>query len=250
VGRTRPAGPEEPRLFDGDAVPELPATCRPAGPVPGPADPVGSSPGAVLGERIDVAARPARLRLGRMPGRNLAVLGTRTDEACDVLAAAALSLAAQGPAHFSVVCLDPDAARPAARLIAELPSADWCDELPALDPVPGIPHYVLGYALDAGADPARLRRLLADGPEQRTHVLGWWRSVARLRDGLGGPGARLDPIGAWVALDVQGADLAPLYPQPGGPVWYPRTRRALFFDRSVHRLPEVIIPYEVNSDHT
>ena len=50
-----------------------------------------------------------------MPGRNLAVLGTRTDEACDVLAAAALSLAAQGPAHFSIVCLDPDAAGPAAR---------------------------------------------------------------------------------------------------------------------------------------
>ncbi|MET0415831.1 MAG: FtsK/SpoIIIE domain-containing protein, partial [Actinoplanes sp.] len=246
--QSRPAGCEEPRLFDGDAVPRLPASCRPAGPVPSPADPVGSSPGAVLGERIDVAARPARFRLGRMPGRNLAVLGTRTDEACDVLAAAALSLAAQGPAHFSVVCLDPDAARPAARLIAELPSADWCDALPSA-PYLDIPHYVLGYALDARADPM-LRELLTDGPEHRTHVLGWWRSVTRLRDGLGGPGARLDPIGAWVALDVHGADLAPLYPQPGGPSWYPRPRRALFFDRSVHRTPEVIIPYEVNSDHT
>ncbi len=248
--QARPIGCEEPRLFDGDAVPRLPAGCRPAGPVPSPADPVGSSPGAVLGERIDVAARPARLRLGRMPGRNLAVLGTRTDEACDVLAAAALSLAAQGPAHFSIVCLDPDAAHPAARLIAELPTADWCDELPPLPAEAGVPHYVLGYALDAGTDHTQLRRLLTDGPERRVHVLGWWRSVARLRDGLGGPAARLDPIGAWVALDVQGADLAPLYPQPGGPAWYPRARRALFFDRSVHRNPEVIIPYEVNSDHT
>ncbi|MEU8814219.1 FtsK/SpoIIIE domain-containing protein [Actinoplanes sp. NPDC048796] len=247
--RDRPEGCEEPRLFDGDAVPRLPETCRPAGPVPDAAAPVGSSPGAVLGERIDVAARPARLRLGRMPGRNLAVLGTRTEEACDVLAAAALSLAAQGPAHFSVVCLDPDAARAAARLMAELPSADWCDAVPA-EPFGTIPHYVLGYALDAGADPAALRRLLVDGPEHRTHVLGWWRSVGRLRDSLGGPGARLDPIGAWVALDVQGPDLAPLYPQPGGPAWYPRHRRALFFDRSVHRTPEVIVPYEVNSDHT
>ncbi|GAA0509243.1 cell division protein FtsK [Paractinoplanes deccanensis] len=247
--RDRPEGCEEPRLFDGDAVPRLPDSCRPAGPVPDVAAPVGSSPGAVLGERIDVAARPARLRLGRMPGRNLAVLGTRTEEACDVIAAAALSLAAQGPAHFSVVCLDADAARAAARLIAELPTADWCDELPE-DPFGPVPHYVLGYALDAGTDPAALRRLLVDGPEHRTHVLGWWRSVARLRDSLGGPAARLDPIGAWVALDVQGADLAPLYPQPGGPTWYPRTRRALFFDRSVHRTPEVIVPYEVNSDHT
>ncbi|MGX6605741.1 FtsK/SpoIIIE domain-containing protein [Micromonosporaceae bacterium Da 78-11] len=249
--RARPDGCDRPRLFDGDAVPRLPGACRPAGPVPDAATPAGSSPGAVLGERIDVAARPARLRLGRMPGRNLAVLGTRIGEACDVLAAAALSLAAQGPAHFSIVCLDPDAARSAARLVAELPSADWYDDLTEV-PVPGVPHYVLGYALDAtvAAHRPALRTLLTDGPERRTHVLGWWRSVARLRDGLGGPGARFDAIGAWVALDVQGADLAPLYPQPGGPVWYPRTRRALFFDRSVHRTPEVIIPYEVNSDHT
>jgi hypothetical protein len=208
----------------------------------------------VLGERIDVAAQPARLRLGRMPGRNLAVLGTRTDEACDVLAAAALSLAAQGPAHFSVVCLAPEAERAAARLVAELPAADWYDASDVhFDVMPSdVPRYVLGYALDAAGPGHRagLRALLADGPERRSHVLGWWRSVARLRDDLGGVGARFDTIGAWVALDVQGADLTPLYPQPGGPVWYPRTRRALFFDRSVHRTPEVIITYEVNSDHT
>jgi hypothetical protein len=246
--RARPAGCEEPRIFDGDAVPRLPSSCRPSGPVPSSDAPAGSSPGAVLGERIDVAARPARLRLGRMPGRNLAVLGTRVDEACDVLAAAALSLAAQGPAHFSVVCLDADAGRSAARLVAELPSADWYDDLAEV-PLLDRPHYVLGYALDAFGDPTALRRLLTEGPERRTHVLGWWRSVARMRDSLGGPGARLDAIGAWVALDVQGADLTPLHPQPGGPVWYPRRRRGLFFDRSVHRTPEVIIPYEVNSDH-
>jgi len=254
--RDRPAGAAPPRLFDGDAVPRLPDAYRPAGRVPDVSAGVGSSPGAVLGERIDVAARPARLRLGRMPGRNLAVLGTRTDEACDVLAAAALSLAAQGPARFSVACLDPGAEHAAARLVAELPQADWYGPDDVLDLfetlVPdGIPHYVLGYAFDAApACRERLRTLLATGPEQRVHVLGWWRSVARLRDDLGGVGARTDAIGAWVALDVQGPELGPLSPQPGGPAWYPRTRRALFFDRSVHRTPEVIIPYEVNSDHT
>ncbi|HEY7271739.1 MAG TPA: FtsK/SpoIIIE domain-containing protein [Actinoplanes sp.] len=255
--QARSPGAVLPRLFDGDAVPRLPDRYRPAGRVPDGTDPVGSSPGAVLGERIDVAARPARLRLGRMPGRNLAVLGTRTDEACDVLAAAALSLAAQGPAHFSVVCLEPAAERAAARLVAELPEADWYDaaDVGELFDVPcdGIPHYVLGYALDAAGPAHRepLRRMLAEGPAERTHILGWWRSVARLRDDLGGGGgARFDAIGAWVALDVQGADLSPLSPLPGGPAWYPRTRRALFFDRSVHRTPEVIIPYEVNSDHT
>ena len=248
----RPDGCEPPRLFDGDAVPRLPDAYRPTGRSPAFGRPVGSSPGAVLGERIDVAARPARLRLGRMPGRNLAVLGTRTDEACDVLAAAALSLAAQGPAHFSIVCLSPGAEGPAARLVAELPEADWYDaaDLAELFEVPsdGIPHYVLGYALDAAPHKEKLRALLTDGPARRTHVLGWWQSVTRLRADLGGADARLDAIGAWVALDVQGADLGPLCPQPDGP-WSPRTRRALFFDRSVHRVPEVIIPYEVNSEH-
>ena len=253
----RPDACVPPRLFDGDAVPRLPEAYRPAGRVLHPGADIGSSPGAVLGERIDVAARPARLRLGRMPGRNLAVLGTRTEEACDVLAAAGLSLAAQGPARFSIVCLDPGAERSAARLVAELPQADWYGHadldqfFDGLAP-DGIPHYVLGYALDAAGAGYRdrWRALLTDGPEQRIHVLGWWRSVPRLRDDLGGIGARLDTIGAWVALDVQGPELSPLSPQPGGPVWYPRPRRALFFDRSVHRHPEVIIPYEVNSDHT
>ncbi len=273
--KARPDYLAPPRLFDGDAVPRLPDRYRPGlgSPLPDATADVGSSPGAVLGERIDVESRPALLRLGRMPGRNLAVLGNRTDEACDVLAAAALSLANQGPARFSIACLDP-AAQPAAnRLAAELPTAACYDADGILDllaaladeleqPAP-VPHYLIGYAFDAAAGrlaakpgagrPSgheQLRAVLARGPEQRLHLLGWWRSVSRLRDDLGGIGARFDTIGAWVALDVHGPDLSPLSPQPGGPAWYPRTRRALYFDRSVHRCPEVIIPYEVNSDHT
>ncbi|SDT77309.1 FtsK/SpoIIIE domain-containing protein [Actinoplanes derwentensis] len=244
--RCRPAGSEEPRVFDGAAVPRLPSIYRPSGRVSAVAPPA-----AVLGERIDVSAQPARLLLDPAPGRNLAVLGSRADEACDVLAAAALSLAAQGPAHFSIVCLEPAAERSAARLVAELPAADWYDasdvrfEAPHSD----VPRYVIGYGLDAAGARHRpaLRALLTDGPQRHVHVLGWWRSVARLRDDLAG---RFDPIGAWVALGVHGSELAPLHPQPGGPFWNPRPRRALFFDRPVHRTPEVIIPYEVNSDHT
>ena len=53
-------------------------------------------------------------------------------------------------------------------------------------------------------------------------------------------------IGAWVALDVHGGELAPLAAQPGGPAWYPRPWRGLYFDRSVHRTPEVVIPYRVS----
>ena len=251
--QARKEGARPPRLFDGDAVPRLrtPLTTRAAE--------------AVVGELIDVEGRPAVLVLERRPGRNLAVLGNRTDEAADVLAAAAISLAAHGENRITIAVADPAAADPAARLAAALPAARLVDDLPALveelsaelERPSLFPHYIIGYALDGAAvrmsvkEPGRpsgherLRMILARGPEQGVHLLGWWRTVARLRDDLGGIGARFDAIGAWVALDVHGNELAPLSPTPGGPAWYPRNRRGLFFDRSVHRNPEVLIPYEV-----
>ena len=251
--RRRPAGLTPPRLFDGDAVPSL-SEAPDFVAMQGDGEPV-----ALLGEAIDVSARSARLRLPRAPGRNLAVLGTRLDEACAVLGAAGRSLARRYPpdaARFSVACLDPDALGAAADLYAALPPGsawaepeDFASVLTGLLSEPdGRPHFIIGYAVDAatGADgTAReaLRRILHSGPERHTHVLGWWRGVARLREDLGGAGARLDPIGAWVALDVHGAELTGLSPQPGGPAWYPRPWRGLYFDRSVHRSAETIIPY-------
>ncbi|HEX6968292.1 MAG TPA: cell division protein FtsK, partial [Micromonosporaceae bacterium] len=166
-----------------------------------------------------------------------------------------------GDARFSIACLDPDA-DPAARALFEAlaPHAAWYDadtvgellgetaaELAGAGPTQ--PHYLVLYAVDAarltdGCGGDRLHRVLHDGPERRTHVLAWWRGVARMRQDLGGPGARTDQIGAWVALDVQGAELSgPLYPGASGVDWYPRPWRGLFFDRSVHRSPQVIIPY-------
>jgi hypothetical protein len=88
-----------------------------------------------------------------------------------------------------------------------------------------------------------LRQILRQGPERRIHLLGWWRGAALLRESLGGQASRTDAIGAWVALDVHGSELAPFYPGTGAPAWYPRPWRALHFDRSVHRGAEVIIPY-------
>ncbi|MFY1694094.1 MULTISPECIES: FtsK/SpoIIIE domain-containing protein [unclassified Solwaraspora] len=269
--RRRPDGLAPPRLFDGDAVPRLaqaPDYLALSGDGSGPHEPV-----ALLGETIDVLARSARLGLPRAPGRNLAVLGTRVDEACALLDAAARSLARQyppGAARFDLACLDPDAVAAARQLHAALPAgtglydldtvggllADTADRL-AVDAVdaPVRPHFLVLYAVDAAAGRLaakfagrsgldRLRRVLHLGPERHTHVLGWWRGVARMRDDLGGIGSRTDQIGAWVALDVHGAELAPpLYPKAGGPTWYPRPWRALFFDRTVHRTAEVIIPY-------
>jgi hypothetical protein len=269
--RMRPQDAAPARLFDGDAIPRLADAPDFRAFAPPEADGAPRSPVALLGEIIDVQSRSAALRLPRAPGRNLAVLGTRIDEACAVLDAAARSLARQhrpGTARFSIACLDPDA-DPAARALYEdlVDDAAWYDEetvpelmaetAEALDRpgTPATPHYLLLYAVDAAAGRLsarsgrhtgleQLRRILHDGPERRTHVLAWWRGVARMRVDLGGPAARTDQIGAWVALDVQGAELgSSLYPGTGGPDWYPRPWRGLFFDRAVHRTGQVIIPY-------
>jgi DNA segregation ATPase FtsK/SpoIIIE, S-DNA-T family len=257
--RSRPEGDGPPRLFDGDVIPRLsesPDFNRLA-PVEGT-----PAPTVLLGETIDVAARSARTVLRRAPGRNLAILGTRTEEACAILATAGVSLAAQFPpdgARFSILCLDQDA-RPAAEALCErLPdcglfwadNADWLLEDAASEASASWPadrpHFLMIYAADAlpggKAVADQLRTILRQGPERRIHVLGWWRGAGLLRDALGGHASRTDPIGAWVALDVHGSELAPYYPGAGAPVWYPRPWRALHFDRSVHRGTEVIIPY-------
>ncbi|MEV6525236.1 FtsK/SpoIIIE domain-containing protein [Longispora sp. NPDC051575] len=252
--RRDPDAPE-PILFDGSHVPPLPRH-TPDG---------GRDPIAWVGQTIDVAAKPAHVRLGRSPGRNLAVLGTTVGQACAVLGAAVLSLARQhapGTARFTVVCLEPDAVDAASTVIGHLWGAGHADaalrddlaevlrEAAADDS--GAPHYLIVYAVDAAASQlagpghVNLRRVMQSGPERRTHVLGWWRSVSRLKDDLGGTAARLDVVGAWVALDVHGNELASLYPGQGGPAWYPRENRALFFDRAHHRVPEIMIPYEVH----
>jgi hypothetical protein len=257
--RQRPPELRPPRLFDGDAIPRLadsPELSRFTA-----ADTV-TAPVALLGETIDVASRSARLVLRRAPGRNLAVLGTRVDEACAVLDTAARSLAAQytpGRARFSVACLDPDAAAAADALATALPGlrrygiddVDLLLEDAAFEASAAVtdnqPHFLFLYAADAlGGDsaPARhLRQVLQHGPERRLHVLGWWRGAARLRDTLGGQASRTDAIGAWVALDVHGSELAPYYPGHGAPAWYPRPWRGLHFDRAEHRGAEAIIPY-------
>lgn len=251
----RPADNDPPRLFDGDHVPPLPPV--PETPVPA-ARTGGDALVAVLGQAIDVFSRPATLRLTRTPGRNLAVLGTRTAEACDILASAALSVARRSPVAFTVCCLDPDAATDAYRLVGALEETgsdvDWqpsaADLVRDWDSAIGDrPRLMLLYAVDAAGTSldatarGRLRDMLLTGPERHVHTLGWWRSVPRLREDLGGFAARFDSIDAWVALDVQGPELAPLSPQPGGPSWYPRLRRGLYFDRATHRTPEVLIPY-------
>lgn len=252
--QARPVEFEAPRLFDGEVAPLFPFLPPP--PSPEALSKVGAV--VLLGETISVDGRPATLRLNRAPGRNLAVLGSRVDQACAVLMSAGLSLEKQhlpGTHQISILCFDEDAASAAKSLYNAIPGARWFDHGNVLELLEGwqseVPHYILGFAMDAGGSVLSgrghelLRTLLATGPERRTHVLGWWRTASRLRDDLGGLGARFDSIGAWVALDVHGSELSALYPQPGGPAWHPRPQRALLFDRAVHTKPEILIPYEV-----
>ncbi|THV42377.1 FtsK/SpoIIIE domain-containing protein [Glycomyces buryatensis] len=241
----RPADNEPPALFDGDHIPEL------SGRTPRPET-------AILGQTIDLGAAGAELALHRAPGRNLAILGTRSGEAADILAAAALTAARAQPIAVDLCCLETDAASGALNLAAALEAegaqVNWHDSLTDAckdweSRCDGTLRLALWYAVDAGsarldaAGREAMRDMLLNGPERHLHTLGWWRSVPRLREDLGGYAARFDAVDAWLALDVQGPELAPLSPASGGPAWYPRPRRGLYFDRARHRAPQVVIPY-------
>ncbi|WP_436497468.1 FtsK/SpoIIIE domain-containing protein [Actinokineospora sp. HUAS TT18] len=245
-----------PRLFDGAHQPEL-AT---AAAVTEPKD-------LVLGQIIDVADRAASVRLDPVPGRNLAVLGTATADALSIMDTAALSLAwlhEPGSCDFSLWCPVPALVDRVSKLAAVLTAAGHAVDLRTGEDIvalteeqPERPRFVFFYAVDAahqwldvkesplaksGLD--RLRSLLKNGPGARVHTIGWWRGVARLKDTLGFGGT--DDVGAWVALDVQGSELNTL---AAGQIidWSPRPHRAIFFDRTTHSRPDVLIPFDTTT---
>lgn len=253
-------GRAEPRLFDGSRAPllsDLVAELPPA---------TDGVVRALVGQCIDVAGSAASVRLPAAPGRNIGVLASVPTEAVRVLGAAAGSLAGQfAPGGVDVVIapLVTDAMAPAATLAADLTAAGHTPETVALDGFRARitalaaeitdrlaggsrrPVLVVLYAADA-ADTAleregteALRKVLRFGPETGVHVLGWWRSVQRLK-ALLMVGASVDDLGAWVALDVQGSELNAL--APGMMLsWSPRAGRGLFFDRAQHAQPVVVI---------
>ncbi len=249
---------DEPRLFDGSRSPRL-------------ADllallPAGEPPRALVGQCIDVAGSPATVALPDAPGRNVAVLGAGARDAVRVLEGAAGAMATRFPAGGLDVVIAPlvaESHEPAARLAQRFVAAGHTPQVVRLDALrervealaadvtarladaPRRPTVVVLYAADA-ADTAlgrtgteALRTLLHFGPETGVHVLGWWRSVPRLK-ALLMMGATVDDLGAWVALDVQGSEVQSLVP---GLLmsWSPRPGRGLFFDRAQHSAPEVVI---------
>ncbi|QGK68612.1 cell division protein FtsK [Allosaccharopolyspora coralli] len=264
-----------PRLFDGSHLPRLSRRPR-----------AGLERSAVLGQVIDVEGTPAAVRLDRSPGRNIAVLGSVRVDASNVLGAAALSLGQQyapGTIRFTIAGLVDEVAPAVGAVVTELRAAGHEVDHVGLDDATGaldrlaaviderstsgggagtasggeVTECLLLYAADAAhttwerKDPAsnasgldRLRTILKQGPELRVHTVGWWRSVQRLKHSLGmGP---VDDIGAWLAFDVHGSELTAF--AAGQPVnWSPRARRGLFFDRSLHSRPEVVLPFELDT---
>jgi hypothetical protein len=246
----------EPRLFDGAHQPELvlaKAFTQPEG--------------MVLGQIIDVEDRSASPRLDPVPGRNFAVLGTATEDALSIMDSAALTLSRlhePGSCDFSLWCPVPALGGRVQRLADLLRQADHAvdhrtgeDIVTLTEETNERPRFVFFYAVDAahqwleakespgarsGLD--RLRSLLKNGPTARVHTIGWWRGVSRLKETLGYTGT--DDIGAWVALDVQGTELNSL--AAGQTIdWSPRPHRAVFFDRTTHSRPDVLIPFDTTT---
>nr|WP_228046237.1 FtsK/SpoIIIE domain-containing protein [Saccharopolyspora sp. HNM0983] len=255
-----------PILFDGSLLPDL-AELADYAQLRAPV----ATPRVLLGRVIDVHGAAAAVRLARSPGRNIAVLGSGSEDAGSVLGAAALSLARQhrpGGIEFTVAGLVDEVAEQVRDLVQALRAHGHDVERAYPDSITGtvggiaagldertgadVPHCLLLYGVDAvhgrmeDKDPQTrlsglddLRKVLKQGPERGVHVLGWWRSTQRLKNTLGM--APVDDIGAWVAFDVQGQELSTF--AAGQPVsWSPRARRGLFFDRSVHSRPEVVLP--------
>ncbi|MCI2423149.1 cell division protein FtsK [Saccharopolyspora sp. K220] len=267
--KQRSESAEPPRLFDGSNLPQLSTLddyARLRAPV--------ATPKVLLGQIIDVNGTAAAVQLARSPGRNLAVIGSVRVDATSVLGAATLSLARQyvpGSIKFTIAGLLDDVDDDVKGIVEALRGDGHDVDLIGLDGIESalaalaemidqrsgsdVPHCLVLYAADAAhttlerKDPTtrvsgldHLRKILKQGPELRVHVIGWWRSAQRVKNTLGmGP---VDDIGAWVAFDVHGQELA-VFAAGQLVNWSPRARRGLFFDRAVHSRPEVILPFDL-----
>jgi hypothetical protein len=251
----------DPRLFDGSKAPQFAEFSHRFGPQ-------NEVPLVFVGQCMDVDGSPATARFPNSPGRHLAVLGPGVRDATRVLGAAATSWRQhyEKAEELRVVlaALVPDATAEANDLekhrldgsvervrrdelqarVTKL-AAEVEGRIKGKPEHPPLPTLVVLYGADAvdtlldREGMGALRRVLHHGPETGVHVLGWWRSVQRLKALLTVPAAA-DDIGCWVALDVQGGELNSL--TPGLMVsWSPRPGRGLFYDRGQHARPVTVI---------
>jgi S-DNA-T family DNA segregation ATPase FtsK/SpoIIIE len=240
--------------------------------------PTGRTPVALVGRTLNVALSTAKVALDASPGRHFAALGTSMDGA-GMLQAAALSLGRQhepGSATFYVGSFVESAAPTADAVIDDLGSrghqvsevpvrlvrpliahladvstgaeSEWTLELPA----PSKATYVVFFGVDAVSgmlmerDRERDRTgredvsaVLRLGPGRSVHLLGWWRTLRRFIDDIGGVSNR-EYLATIAAMNVGGADLRSLLGQ--GLEWQHRENRALLVDQHTNST-SVIVPF-------
>ncbi|MEV6707508.1 FtsK/SpoIIIE domain-containing protein [Micromonospora wenchangensis] len=246
----RPEGAVPPVVFAGWARPLLGNDPRMRAAVAGRC----GAPAALLGRAVDVARTTVAVPLGPVAGRNLAVLGPGP-AATTLLATAARSTAAHHPpggAEFVLAPLAEGSAPLAAALAAELGGrhrVSTVDGPGLLTASPGTsPTYLVVFGVDVPSaeelPPDRLRALLREGPPAGRHLLGWWRTVPPLA-GLVEPDGEVGKLAAVAAVDVPGAQLAPLF---GHPVqWRPRPARVVLWDTADDR-GTVLVPFADEAD--
>lgn len=210
---------------------------------------VTDQPDVMLGVRVDAALKTAAVRLESNPGRHVAIIGSDRTGA-QILEAAAASIARQRPgARFLVAGL---AETPVVQRAMGL-LGDTAQLLP--DPASvaaaitelaeGVgPAYLIGFGLDAVAfDMAgkkALSTVLRQGPATGVHVLGWWRSLRRFTDDVGGSAGKED-VAYNVVLNVAGSELLGHFGMPATS-WQPRAGRALLIDRHANT-QELFVPF-------
>ncbi|MGC4894716.1 FtsK/SpoIIIE domain-containing protein [Micromonospora sp. DT31] len=223
---------------------------------------------ALVGRAVDVGLPTAGFTLDATPGSHVAVLGT-SPVGADVLFAATVSLARQhapGTARFLVAPLVAAADEAADATVGAITAAGHsCETVSAAQlrarladlaqataPGGGQTTYLVIFGADiassllAASDPTTyrsghddLRDVLANGPTQGVHLLGWWRTVSRFTDDLGPTGG--NEVACLVALNLPGNDFGALLGDYASE-WQSRPNRALLIDRHDNRRA-LIVPY-------
>ena len=206
-------------------------------------------PDVMLGVRIDAALQTAAVRFEPVPGRHLSVVGSDGTGA-QVLEAAAASVARQRPgARFLVAGLAETAVVQRTMTLlggsATLLSDPAAVTSAITELAEGVgPTYLVGFGLDTLAldmtTKKALSTLLRQGPATGTHLLGWWRSLRRFTDDVGGSAGKED-VAYTVVLNVPGAELMGHFGMTATS-WQPRPGRALLIDRHANT-QELFVPF-------
>ena len=206
-------------------------------------------PEVLLGNRVDAALRTATIRLDATPGRHLSIVGSDRTGA-QLLEAASASLARQRPgARYLVAGLaEPAAAQRTLALLGESATllSDPTSVTQAISELAESvgPTYLIGFGLDVLSldmmGKKALSTVLRQGPATGIHLLGWWRSLRRFTEDVGGSQGKED-VSYSVVLNVPGAELMGHFGM-AATSWQPRPGRALLIDRHANS-QDLIVPF-------